>query len=446
MATIGAANPFFHRTPVRDPDYFFGRQYELQNLCAVVRNGQSVAVIGPRRIGKSSLLWQIVHTLMTDIAPTLPYCAVYISGEAWQTQTSNALYAGLWQALLMTMRAYALAANLPPGDSETDELDFSTFMRNLRLVTSTGIQVVFLLDEFDALSRNRHLNEFFFSALRSLVAPLGIVYVTASTRPLLELTYAQQSALSSPFFNIFLPHHLELLSEQEAVGLLHGIAALGKLEMNAPQQQLLLDLAGPHPCFLQIAGYHYWEALQAGMAYSLEQLQTAIYAEAAPLWAYQWRHLTSDEQRALMLLATDTPLSPARLARLRLACLVQMTQGRAVPLSPLLASFVRQQAVYQILHVGPILIDQATERAWLQGDALSLTPQDYRLLLGLASTAGYPLSPAELATHLWPEDAASPNQDRLKTAVNSLRNKLGPAHRDLIQYYNGGYRLAQTHQ
>ncbi|MEZ4661460.1 MAG: winged helix-turn-helix domain-containing protein [Caldilineaceae bacterium] len=446
MANIGAVNPFFHRTPVRDPAYFGGRQSELAQLCNLVRNGQSVALIGPRRIGKSSLLWQIAHRLMTGAASHPPCCVVYFSGEAWQTQTSHALYAGLWQALVMTLRAYGRAATLPSLDAAVDALEFPTFMHNLRQVTGAGVQAVFLLDEFDALSRNRHLDEFFFSSLRSLAAPLGVVYVTASTRPLLELTYAQQSALSSPFFNIFLPHRLGLLPEREALSLLHEIAALGELKLSAAQQQLLRELAGPHPCFLQIAGYHYWEALRVGAADDLDHLRAAIYAEAAPLWDYQWRHLATDEQRALALLMTDFALPPGLLTRLRLTCLTQNSAGRAALLSPLLARFVGQQAVYQILRAGPILIDQASELAWLHGASLALAPQDYRLLVGLASAAGQPLSPAELATHLWPDDAASPNQDRLKTAVNSLRNKLGSAHRDLVQHHNGGYRLVQTVQ
>lgn len=440
-------NPFYHRTPVRDPAYFFGRRREREQLRNLVRNGQSVALIGPRRIGKSSLLWQLVHDLTNPTTrdgttPDARYCVVYFSGEAWQDQPAHALYCGLWDAVTMTLRTTPSLANLAAEADTTTELDFPTFLRELRQLTSQGVRLLFLLDEFDALSRNRYLDEFFFSSLRSLAAGPGVIFVTASTLPLLELTYAQQSALSSPFFNIFLPQRLGLMPDNEALALLQGTAALGGRALATEQQQWLLDLAGPHPCFLQIAGYHAWEARALGAAEDIPHLRQAIFTEAAPLWAYQWRYLSTDEQRALALLATAQPQSPSTLAQLQQACLLRASQARPGYLSPLLADFVRQQAIYQIIQAGPLLIDQEAQLAWLAGQALALSPQDYRLLTLLSTQAGRSLTRDELAQQLWPDEATAINhQDRLKTAINSLRRKLGD-HGELVESApNGGYRL-----
>ena len=49
-------NPFFHRGAIRRSQEFFGREAELNQILSLLRNGQSVSLIGPRRIGKSSLL------------------------------------------------------------------------------------------------------------------------------------------------------------------------------------------------------------------------------------------------------------------------------------------------------------------------------------------------------------------------------------------------------
>ena len=49
-------NPFYHRGAIRRADDFFGRSANIAEILGLLRNGQSASIIGPRRIGKSSLL------------------------------------------------------------------------------------------------------------------------------------------------------------------------------------------------------------------------------------------------------------------------------------------------------------------------------------------------------------------------------------------------------
>ncbi|MEZ4681311.1 MAG: AAA-like domain-containing protein [Caldilineaceae bacterium] len=436
-------NPFYHRTPIQDPVHFFGRGHALQHIGNLLNNGQSVSLIGPRRIGKSSLLVQLAQTMGDERQNGADrWHTVYFNGEAWQDQPPNVLYAALWLAILDRLRTKAAelpVANLP--DANTTAMDFPTFQRALRQCRQANQRIILLLDEFDALSRNRHLDEVFFSSLRSLAATQGVVFVTASTAPLLELTYAQQSALSSPFFNIFLPQRLGLLSEPEAAELVTGTAALGGLAMNEDQCNDLLDLAGPHPFFLQIAGYHWWEAQQQDDAVDEHVLHRAIAAEAFPHWRYQWRYLPVAQQRALALLPTGEPQPPATLQPLHDGCLLRTMAAGGSYLSPLLLDFVGQQSIHQIIQAGPLLIDQQRQQAWLHGQLLGLSPQDYRLLELLAGQLDHQLSYTALAQQLWAEEKATINhQDRLKSAVSSLRRKLGDQG-ILLSADSGGYHL-----
>lgn len=460
-----STNPFYHRTPVRDPTWFFGRKQEMQQLSSLVRNGQSVALVGPRRIGKSSLLWQLVHEFTNNpkpgrmtADPPVRQCVVYFSGEAWQSQPSAELYAALWDAVGLALRTQTVFADLEnlgtflEIDRGARALEFSTLMRNLRQLTSAGVQVVFLLDEFDALSRNQYLDEFFFSSLRSLVAPLNVVFVTASTLPLLSLTYAQQSALSSPFFNIFLPHRLALLSERDASELLRGIAAKAKVDLNAARINDLLRFAGTHPFFLQIAGYHFWQAIlkesndesvlnsDRNLSHNNYEAGLAFFAEATPHWEYQWRYLTPDAQRTLALLSTPQLHSQPLLLNLEQECLIWRNAGKKLYLSNSFEKFVRQQVVHNLMQLPPILLDRQTQSVWLDSEALPLTPQDYRLLELLLLQPGQPISYSELAQHLWNDlNQDVDNRERLRTAVSSLRRKLGN-HGDRLKHAAiGGY-------
>ena len=56
-----ALNSFFHRGPVCDPAYFFGRTNETRFIAQLLGAGQSVSLSGPRRFGKISLLFQLAH-------------------------------------------------------------------------------------------------------------------------------------------------------------------------------------------------------------------------------------------------------------------------------------------------------------------------------------------------------------------------------------------------
>ena len=54
-------NPFFHRGAIRRAEEFHGRTSDIAQIMGLLRNGQSVSVVGPRRIGKSSLLLHLTR-------------------------------------------------------------------------------------------------------------------------------------------------------------------------------------------------------------------------------------------------------------------------------------------------------------------------------------------------------------------------------------------------
>ncbi|MGH8981888.1 MAG: response regulator transcription factor [Acidimicrobiales bacterium] len=73
---------------------------------------------------------------------------------------------------------------------------------------------------------------------------------------------------------------------------------------------------------------------------------------------------------------------------------------------------------------GRVRIDYAAQRAFLEGDALPLTPIEYRLLSALVRHSGQILSADQLVELAWGE-AGSPGPARVKYAVLRLRRKLG---------------------
>ena len=57
-------NPFFSRQRITDPDCFYGRQREIEALYGAVITHQCRAVVGERKLGKSSLLTAVAQPVL----------------------------------------------------------------------------------------------------------------------------------------------------------------------------------------------------------------------------------------------------------------------------------------------------------------------------------------------------------------------------------------------
>ena len=92
------------------------------------------------------------------------------------------------------------------------------------------------------------------------------------------------------------------------------------------------------------------------------------------------------------------------------------------------------------LEVGPLRIDESGRRATVDGAPLELTRIEFELLAVLARQAGRVASKNALLTQVWGFDGY--DQNLVEVHVSSLRRKLGPAGRSLIQTVRGvGYVL-----
>lgn len=440
------SNPFFHRGPVHDRAYFFGRRQETGQILSLLSNGQSIALIGQRRMGKTSLLFHLANPeVFSQHGLSLnQHLFVYIDcgGLVGLDQP------GLYRLLLEEIAEVLAERGANPGSlvlpDEANPLTYRTFERALRELTRQGWQLILLLDEFERLSRNPHLDPDFFSGMRALTARYPIAYVTASKQPLLELTYADASALSSPFFNIFATIRLGLLTEDEARDLLTTLAATGGLTFDPSLLDFLLDLAGPHPLFLQIAGFHAFELQQtkeitpthAGYA----ALRERFYASVEEHYNYYWRYLSAAEQRLLATLPT-APTSQSELVRRleQTGLIVRRNQGYDY-LSSVWRMFAQAQAIPGLLQAGPIAVDKNQRQALLHGQALTLTPTQYALLTYLVEQSGQVVTNEVLEQAVWAEEYIE-DPERLKSVIKGLRQALGAEAARLENVRGVGYRF-----
>jgi two-component system copper resistance phosphate regulon response regulator CusR len=97
------------------------------------------------------------------------------------------------------------------------------------------------------------------------------------------------------------------------------------------------------------------------------------------------------------------------------------------------------------IEVGPLAIDVAGQRVWVDGRELELTSREYALLEYLARRAGEVVGRADIAEHVWDENY-DPFSNVVDVYVQRLRRKVdtadGPS---LIRTRRGqGYQLSRT--
>ncbi|NPA26700.1 MAG: ATP-binding protein [Chloroflexi bacterium] len=232
-------SPFFYGGMIQDPRYFVGRRVELDTiltaLATLPNQAQHVNVVGPRRIGKSSLLWRVKQLAPSRM--TVRVFVVYLDGQDLVTP------AAFYRAL-----AEALAAPRP----EKERL-----VRALQAYREDGRPVVLLLDELDALLEHG-FPQAFFEGLRSWMNRSLLAVVAASRKPVARLKF--EHGLTSPFFNIF-GERIDLgpLPEPDADALVARGRACDPPFTDA-EMRWVKDWArekhGYHPAKLQFAGYH----------------------------------------------------------------------------------------------------------------------------------------------------------------------------------------------
>jgi transcriptional regulator with XRE-family HTH domain len=419
------SNPFFHRGPVRDPAYFFGRTREVAFVVDLLRQGQSVAISGPRRFGKTSLLFHLAHP---DVAATHGLGAdttrwVYLDGGTLSGLDEQWFYGAVDQAL----------------GGEVDAVPYSRFVERLRGLGAAGLRLILALDEFELVAANPHFGQGLFNRLRGLTAQFPLQFVTASKAPLVELTFAHRETLSSPFFNIFAPLHLGLLAHDEAVELLAALSGRGGRPFGPDMVAYLIELAGLHPLFLQVAGYRAFAALDDGRgdlgAEARAVVRAQTLADLDQHLRYYWNSLDPEAQYLLAALPLfpKAGRSPA-IERLEAAGLLR----GATYFGALLEEFVRQQKVDGLLQGGPFLVDLRRGQAAVRDGPIHLTPTEFAALKLLLEHPGQVLTPEEIEAALWPGEVA-PDAERARGVVKKLRAALGSAGEAIVNRRGQGY-------
>jgi len=202
-------------------------------------------------------------------------------------------------------------------------------------------------------------------------------------------------------------------------------------------------MAGPHPLFVQIAGFHAFELQQAKgtplVSGDYPAVRERFYRSIEEHFGYYWHNLSPVEQRVLATLPTAQESQVDVLRHLDLASLVVHSGQGYDYLSSAWRTFVQAQPIPGLLQAGPLSIDASRHQALLHGRALVLAPSQYSLLAYLAERPGQVVTEAALEQALWGDEYID-DPDRLKSVIKGLRQALGEAAGWLENVRGVGYR------
>jgi serine/threonine-protein kinase len=342
-------NPYTHLgQPIRTFEHFYGRKRELAKVADDVRNGQCISVVGIRRIGKTSLLFQLLDSQARDTyaLPKAMLC-IYITCERMIRMKPGEIYAEImYRVARQLMRDERAGLVERPGETLSYR-DFEDAILDLR---DAGLRLTLLLDEFEILAGNQNLDVDFFLGLRALHTEYALTYVTASLHPLMDLPFSQEEVLSSPFPNIFDSVRLGLFTKAEAQALVRMAGVF-----STETEEFLLDLTGGHPLALQHACYFAfarWQELEMPLT---RDDHFVVWNRTQKVMEDQyrayWKHLSLDQKRVLVApthfasqIASDTPVANLFKDLVTMGLLVKRFDGSFTYAGRALAEFVRLES------------------------------------------------------------------------------------------------------
>ena len=235
---------------------FFGRVDEISKIIRARR--KNFAILGARKIGKTSLLQKIRDELASNLIP------IYLDLEAPQDQNYNTFLR-------------LLSDELGHVYHWIDELtnDFANMRRVIRTLKRQSSKTpIFILDEIDALLKFDRKNDY--QLLRTLRALFNEGHVQIIVSGYEEL-YHEKHKIESPLFNLCHPLELDKLKREEALDLITiPMENIGVKYDKLEDRELMLDYTSQHPNLLQYFCVHLIEEIES---HEQEKYQRVIFRE-----------------------------------------------------------------------------------------------------------------------------------------------------------------------
>ena len=262
-STAKDQNPFHPQDPILCRDDFFNRDAGVRSVLVRLRKGQSVSVVGKKKIGKTSFLHYVSDPQVAVRHGFVPHKHLfcYVDCKRLTDLGENDCLAQIGAGVVEPV------SNLEASPIFTIEgatcLDAYLWLEQmLSVFDRAGVQPIVQLDDFDWLMSNERLSLRFLDNLRALSEVLdNLAYLTTSRIPLVDLQGEIPYISGSPFFDIFWEYQLPSFGSAEARSFLATRLEAVGVTCEDGVLEFVCGLSRDEPHRLQLAGtcmYEVW--------------------------------------------------------------------------------------------------------------------------------------------------------------------------------------------
>jgi putative nucleotidyltransferase with HDIG domain len=272
----------------------------------LLAGSQNCSIVGPVKSGKTSFLLHLARpaTLSAHGLSPAQYAPVYLSFEGLGTLSAEQFFHLMLREL--ARQTSGRVALIWPRFESRDAVSFLELREALEQLEAAGEKLIFLLDEVELSARNPAFDLNFFSALRSLAALPHACFVTATDCRLHEIAVAGRE-VGSPFADLFSVVRLRPLDPDLAWRHVAALAGDAGFDL-ADERNLIFDLAGEWPYYLQVVAYEVCECKPRDGSLSEDQrwyVQSRAREQLEPVMSMIWGRLPALVQEAALTALED---------------------------------------------------------------------------------------------------------------------------------------------
>jgi hypothetical protein len=208
-------NPYISGEPVRREDMFFGRSDLMRRIMDTLHNN-SIMIHGERRIGKTTLLYQLANRLRGDTDPEYFFVPVLVDLEG---TPGDALFHTLMEGIVWTCLpllpgppdlTFNAVSDQRYGDRDFGR-DLSIILAGLKSIAGKEVRIILLMDEMDAIDGYGRMVQLQLRRVFMKDFPQSVGAIVAGVR--ISRTWDRPE---SPWYNLFVEMQMPPFSEEEA--------------------------------------------------------------------------------------------------------------------------------------------------------------------------------------------------------------------------------------
>jgi hypothetical protein len=316
-----AKNPYFHRGPIKNVLHFFGRKDVITHIFDRLRHTEDCSIIGPRAIGKTSLMHYISHPDIVKKHHLDPkkyifvYCDLQRFGENADIMD---FYFEMFQRLVVCvtqrellkegeLKRFTKGANGVLKKINKTLFEIADLETLITTLSEKDFRIVYMFDEFENISSNPNFDFSFYGQLRSLSGNPGfqVAIITASKESIYDLTFDEEIK-TSPFFRYFEDFHLGPMDEGE-ISEFYELGMKNGAVFSPSIKNLIGEWSGGHPFLVQLSCDYFFDLVARGVKFSSTESEKHIdifLKRHKKHFAYFWTQVNKKEQACMWWLAS----------------------------------------------------------------------------------------------------------------------------------------------